>query len=112
MILNEAQSTATSKRVYGWCCPAVPPEDFEGCRASGTPRSNLSLVSRTSVFVRSKNAVFAVYAIYREFENHILGAPELIQTFLAAGLIIVLMKFDELTCCDLRDKTESGRGRT
>jgi coatomer subunit beta len=32
-----------------------------------------------------KNAVFAVYAIiYREFENLILNAPELLQTFLAA----------------------------
>ena len=31
-----------------------------------------------------KNAVFAVYLIYREFENLIPDAPELIQTFLAA----------------------------
>lgn len=31
-----------------------------------------------------KNAVFAVYSIYREFENLIPDAPELIQTFLAA----------------------------
>ena len=31
-----------------------------------------------------KNAVFAIYAIYREFENLIPDAPELIQTFLAA----------------------------
>ncbi len=31
-----------------------------------------------------KNAVFAVYAIYREFEHLIPDAPELIQTFLAA----------------------------
>ena len=31
-----------------------------------------------------KNAVFAIYSIYREFENLIPDAPELIQTFLAA----------------------------
>ncbi|KAH8111863.1 coatomer protein [Phellopilus nigrolimitatus] len=31
-----------------------------------------------------KNAVFAVYTIYREFEHLIPDAPELIQTFLAA----------------------------
>ena len=31
-----------------------------------------------------KNAVFAVYAIYREYENLIPDAPELLQTFLAA----------------------------
>ena len=31
-----------------------------------------------------KNAVFAVYTIYREFENLIPDAPELIHTFLAA----------------------------
>jgi coatomer subunit beta len=31
-----------------------------------------------------KNAVFAIYAIYREFENLIPDAPELIQTFLVA----------------------------
>ncbi|KAF9786768.1 coatomer protein [Thelephora terrestris] len=31
-----------------------------------------------------KNAVFVIYAIYREFENLIPDAPELIQTFLAA----------------------------
>ncbi|KAH9897960.1 coatomer protein [Cubamyces lactineus] len=31
-----------------------------------------------------KNAVFAVYSIYREFEHLIPDAPELIQTFLAA----------------------------
>ncbi|EGN93580.1 hypothetical protein SERLA73DRAFT_97514 [Serpula lacrymans var. lacrymans S7.3] len=31
-----------------------------------------------------KNAVFAVYTIYREFENLIPDAPELMQTFLAA----------------------------
>ena len=31
-----------------------------------------------------KNAVFAIYTIYREFENLIPDAPELIQTFLAA----------------------------
>jgi coatomer subunit beta len=31
-----------------------------------------------------KNAVFAIYAIYREFEHLIPDAPELIQTFLAA----------------------------
>jgi coatomer subunit beta len=31
-----------------------------------------------------KNAVFAVYTIYREYENLIPDAPELIQTFLAA----------------------------
>ncbi|PCH34145.1 coatomer protein [Wolfiporia cocos MD-104 SS10] len=31
-----------------------------------------------------KNAVFAVYTIYRQFENLIPDAPELIQTFLAA----------------------------
>jgi coatomer subunit beta len=31
-----------------------------------------------------KNAVFAVYAIYREFEHLIPDAPELMQTFLAA----------------------------
>ena len=31
-----------------------------------------------------KNAVFAIYTIYREFENFIPDAPELIQTFLAA----------------------------
>jgi coatomer subunit beta len=30
-----------------------------------------------------KNAVFAVYAIYCEFENLIPDAPELLQTFLA-----------------------------
>lgn len=31
-----------------------------------------------------KNAVFAVYSIYREHENLIPDGPELIQTFLAA----------------------------
>lgn len=31
-----------------------------------------------------KNAVFAVFAIYREFEHLIPDAPELMQTFLAA----------------------------
>ena len=31
-----------------------------------------------------KNAVFAIYTIYREYENLIPDAPELIQTFLAA----------------------------
>jgi coatomer subunit beta len=31
-----------------------------------------------------KNAVFAVYTIYREFEHLIPDAPELIHTFLAA----------------------------
>jgi coatomer subunit beta len=31
-----------------------------------------------------KSAVFAVYPIYREFENLIPDAPELLQTFLAA----------------------------
>ncbi|EKM61471.1 uncharacterized protein PHACADRAFT_248107 [Phanerochaete carnosa HHB-10118-sp] len=31
-----------------------------------------------------KNAVFAIYSIYREFEHLIPDAPELIQTFLAA----------------------------
>ncbi len=31
-----------------------------------------------------KNAVFAVYTIYREYEHLIPDAPELIQTFLAA----------------------------
>ncbi|KAG9220316.1 hypothetical protein CCMSSC00406_0006381 [Pleurotus cornucopiae] len=31
-----------------------------------------------------KNAVFAIYSIYREFENLIPDAPELVQTFLAA----------------------------
>lgn len=31
-----------------------------------------------------KNAVFAIYTIYREFEHLIPDAPELIQTFLAA----------------------------
>ncbi|KAH9082282.1 coatomer beta subunit [Lactarius deliciosus] len=31
-----------------------------------------------------KNAVFAIYAIYREYESLIPDAPELIQTFLAA----------------------------
>ena len=31
-----------------------------------------------------KNAVFAVYSIYRDFESLIPDAPELIQTFLAA----------------------------
>lgn len=31
-----------------------------------------------------KNAVFAVYAIYREFEHLIPDAPELMSTFLAA----------------------------
>jgi coatomer subunit beta len=31
-----------------------------------------------------KNAVFAVYAIYREYENLIPDAPELLQTFMAA----------------------------
>jgi coatomer subunit beta len=31
-----------------------------------------------------KNAVFAVYSIYRQFENLIPDAPELVQTFLAA----------------------------
>ena len=31
-----------------------------------------------------KNAVFAVYSIYRQYENLIPDAPELIQTFLAA----------------------------
>ena len=31
-----------------------------------------------------KNAVFAIYSIYREFENLIPDAPELIQTFLVA----------------------------
>ena len=31
-----------------------------------------------------KNAVFAVYTIYREFEHLIPDAPELMQTFLAA----------------------------
>lgn len=31
-----------------------------------------------------KNAVFAIYSIYKDFENLIPDAPELIQTFLAA----------------------------
>ena len=31
-----------------------------------------------------KNAVFAIYTIYRECENLVPDAPELIQTFLAA----------------------------
>jgi coatomer subunit beta len=31
-----------------------------------------------------KNAVFAVYSIYRQFENLIPDAPELVHTFLAA----------------------------
>lgn len=31
-----------------------------------------------------KNAVFAIYTIYREFEHLIPDAPELMQTFLAA----------------------------
>ena len=31
-----------------------------------------------------KNAVFAIYTIYREFEHLIPDAPELIHTFLAA----------------------------
>ena len=31
-----------------------------------------------------KNAVFAIFAIYREFEHLIPDAPELMQTFLAA----------------------------
>lgn len=31
-----------------------------------------------------KNAVFAVYTIYRQYEHLIPDAPELIQTFLAA----------------------------
>ena len=31
-----------------------------------------------------KNAVFAIYTIYREYEHLIPDAPELMQTFLAA----------------------------
>jgi coatomer subunit beta len=32
-----------------------------------------------------KNPIFAVYTIYREFENLVSNAPEIMQTFLAAA---------------------------
>lgn len=42
-----------------------------------------SCLEHRHAYVR-KNAVFAIYSIYREFEHLIPDAPELIQTFLAA----------------------------
>ena len=51
-ILSTNTSTATSKWIYPWCHPALPPENIQRRRTPRTSHPHLSVMSRASPLLR------------------------------------------------------------